>query len=65
MYEQVGYLIAAMRSTSDALLGDTVVNNEDLERKKVLEPLSGYVAAKPMIYATLYPLDTSDFDELR
>lgn len=43
---QVGYLIAGMRTVSEAQVGDTLY----LHRRPV-EPLPGFKAAKPMVFA--------------
>ncbi|KAL2634501.1 hypothetical protein R1flu_005980 [Riccia fluitans] len=56
---QVGYVIAGMRSTKEARIGDTL----HLTRTQV-EPLPGFKPAKHMVFAGVYPADGSDFDAL-
>ncbi|KAL3693291.1 hypothetical protein R1sor_006942 [Riccia sorocarpa] len=56
---QVGYVIAGMRSTKEARIGDTL----HLSRTQV-EPLPGFKPAKHMVFAGVYPADGSDFDAL-
>jgi GTP-binding protein LepA len=56
---QVGYLIAGMKSTKQALVGDTFVL-----ASRPVPPLPGFRPAKPMVFASLYPVDTGDFNAL-
>lgn len=55
----MGYLIAGMKSTKQALVGDTFVS-----AASPALPLPGFAPSKPMVFASLYPLDTSDFAAL-
>lgn len=67
---QVGYIIAGLRSTRQARIGDTIYQPEEWTKmqnmgiKKTLEPLSGYEKAKPMLFASIFPLDSGEVDEL-
>jgi elongation factor 4 len=62
---QVGYMIAGLRSTRQARIGDTVFIPEEWQRSsQKIEPLSGYEASKPMLYASLYPVENTEVDEL-
>jgi hypothetical protein len=56
---QMGYIICGMKSTKQALVGDTFspVSNPQ-------PPLAGFRPAKPMVFASLYPVDSSDFATL-
>ena len=58
---QVGYLAAAIKTVKDARVGDTVTDN----KRPAKEPLPGYRKATPMVYCGLYPVDNSDYDNLR
>ena len=58
---QVGYLAAAIKTVKDARVGDTVTDN----KRPAKEPLPGYRQATPMVYCGLYPVDNSDYDNLR
>jgi GTP-binding protein LepA len=68
---QVGYVITGMRDPREAVVGDTVmvasgagaVSNFPGHAK--LEPLPGFEPAKPMVFASIFPVETSDFDSLR
>lgn len=61
---QVGYVIAGMRSTRQARIGDTMYIPEDWARGKEIVPLSGYEAAKPMLFASVFPVDTTQLEAL-
>ncbi|AOS62510.1 translation elongation factor 4 [Actinoalloteichus hymeniacidonis] len=58
---EVGYLITGVKDVRQSRVGDTVTS----ERKGAAEPLAGYRDPKPMVYAGLYPLDGSDYPDLR
>ncbi|MTD58873.1 elongation factor 4 [Amycolatopsis sp. RM579] len=58
---EVGYLITGVKDVRQSRVGDTVTS----ERKGATEPLTGYREPKPMVYSGLYPLDGSDYPELR
>jgi GTP-binding protein LepA len=57
----VGYLITGVKDVRQSKVGDTVTS----ERKGATEALGGYQEPKPMVYAGLYPVDGSDYPELR
>jgi GTP-binding protein LepA len=57
----VGYLAAAIRRIADCRVGDTVTD----DARPASEPLPGYRAAKPMVFAGVYPVEADDFDRLR
>jgi GTP-binding protein LepA len=61
---QVGYVIAGMRSTRQARIGDTMFVPASWNNIKEVEPLPGYEAAKPMLFASVFPVDTLDLDLL-
>ncbi|HKS47794.1 MAG TPA: translation elongation factor 4 [Amycolatopsis sp.] len=58
---EVGYLITGVKDVRQSRVGDTVTR----ERKGATEPLAGYRDPKPMVYSGLYPVDGSDYPELR
>jgi GTP-binding protein LepA len=58
---EVGYLFAALRELRMVRVGDTVTDS----RLPAAEPLPGFAEAKPMVFAGLYPVDSSAFGELR
>ncbi|CDW57007.1 translation factor GUF1, mitochondrial [Trichuris trichiura] len=57
---QVGYILANMRNPSDARVGDTVC-----WESQMVEPLTAFKSAKPMVFAGMFPVDSADFDALR
>ncbi|MBP3800582.1 MAG: elongation factor 4 [Clostridia bacterium] len=58
---EVGYIAASIKTLSDIHVGDTVtLNNNPAD-----EPLKGYKKVTPMVYCGLYPLDGSQFEELK
>jgi GTP-binding protein LepA len=58
---EVGYLITGVKDVRQSKVGDTVT----AERHGATVPLGGYQEPKPMVYAGLYPVDGSDYPELR
>ena len=57
----VGYFAASMKNVRDCRVGDTVTTAANPAQ----EPLPGYRPATPMVYCGLYPVDTSEYDNLR
>jgi GTP-binding protein LepA len=58
---EVGYLIANIKKTSDVKIGDTIT----LHKSPASEPLPGFKIINPVVFAGLYPVDSSDFEVLR
>ncbi len=58
---EVGYVSAAIKSVEDARVGDTIT----LVKAPAVEPLPGYVEAKPMVFCGLFPTDSDQFEDLR
>jgi GTP-binding protein LepA len=58
---EVGYLITGVKDVRQSRVGDTVTT----ERSGAAEPLGGYADPKPMVFSGLYPIDGSDYPELR
>lgn len=56
---QVGYLVAGMKNVKEARVGDTIFNS-----KKPVEPFPGFKPAKPMVFAGIYPVESTEFDLL-
>jgi len=57
---QVGYVITGMKTVQEARVGDTLYH-----AKQEVKPFPGFKPAKPMVFAGIYPVDSSQFDELR
>ena len=58
---EVGYIAASIKSLSDVRVGDTITNDENPADK----PLPGYKKVNPMVYCGLYPVDGSDYENLK
>jgi len=58
---EVGFLVPGIKGIKDAKVGDTITSVDD----PVSETLPGYKEAKPMVFSGLYPVDTSQYDDLR
>jgi GTP-binding protein LepA len=58
---EVGYVIANIKNTSDVKIGDTLTSTKN----PALEPLPGFRVITPVVYAGIYPVDSSDFEMLR
>lgn len=59
---EVGYIATGFKNVKDCRVGDTVTVPAALS---VVEPLSGYQPAKPMVFAGLYPVEGNDYPLLR
>ncbi|HQE92273.1 MAG TPA: translation elongation factor 4 [Anaerolineae bacterium] len=58
---EVGYIATGFKSVREARVGDTVTE----QRRPAAEPLPGYRPAKPMVFASLYPAEAEDYENLR
>ncbi len=58
---EVGYLITGVKDVRQSRVGDTVTNSG----KPATQALSGYRDPKPMVFSGLYPIDGSDYPDLR
>lgn len=56
---QVGYIITGMKTVREARVGDTLYHT-----KKAVAPFPGFKPAKPVVFAGIYPVDASDFEEI-
>ena len=57
----VGYIAASIKSLSDLHVGDTIT----LANNPAKEPLKGYKKVQPMVYCGLYPIDGSEYENLK
>lgn len=58
---EVGYMIANIKNSADVKIGDTIT----LQKKPALEPLPGFRQISPVVFAGIYPIDSTDFEALR
>lgn len=57
---EVGYLIAGIKTVEDVRSGDTVTVAENPAAK----PLEGYEDVKPVVFSSIYPVSSEDYDDL-
>ncbi len=57
----VGYLISGIKIASEVKVGDTITHVDNPCKTTV----KGFEDVKPMVYAGIYPVETSDYEELR
>ncbi|WP_396290988.1 translation elongation factor 4 [Curtobacterium sp. KT1] len=58
---EVGYLITGVKDVRQSKVGDTVTSAQ----KPATDALPGYTDPKPMVFSGLYPIDGSDYPDLR
>ncbi|MEO0881098.1 MAG: translation elongation factor 4 [Pseudomonadota bacterium] len=58
---EVGFLVASIKEVADCSIGDTITE----DKKPCDEALPGYKDVQPVVFCGLFPIDASDFDELR
>ena len=58
---EVGFVMAGIKEVTEARVGDTITD----PAQPTLEPFPGFKAAKPMVFAGLYPVESSEYDTLR
>lgn len=58
---EVGYIVANIKNASDVKIGDTIT----LSKKPAGQPLPGFRQITPVVFAGIYPIDSSDFEALR
>jgi len=58
---EVGYFVANIKNTADVKIGDTVT----LHKFPASTPLPGFKVIAPVVFAGIYPVDSSDFESLR
>ena len=57
----VGYIIAGIKTVSDVSVGDTITLASD----PADSPLGGFKEVKPVVYSSIYPIDSNNYEELR
>jgi GTP-binding protein LepA len=57
---EVGFVVANIKRVADARVGDTIV-----DAARPAEPLPGFEAIKPMVFAGLYPVQSHEYEGLR
>jgi GTP-binding protein LepA len=63
---QVGFVIAGIKELKAAKVGDTVTHTPGQQgRVPATAPLPGFKEVKPQVFAGLYPVEASEYDQLR
>jgi GTP-binding protein LepA len=57
---EVGYIIAGIKTVSDTKCGDTIT----LKNNGCQKPKSGFKEAKPVVFSSIYPVSSDDYEEL-
>jgi len=57
---EVGYIIAGIKNISDVQTGDTITHEE----RPCSAPLAGFREAKPVVFASIYPIASDDYEDL-
>lgn len=57
----VGYIIAGIKTVADVRVGDTITNSA----KPASAPLPGFKEVKPVVFSSIYPIDSNDYEELK
>lgn len=57
----VGFIVAGIKHVGDTRVGDTVTD----AKNPTPQPLPGYRKINPMVYCGLYPIETSEYNDLR
>jgi GTP-binding protein LepA len=56
----VGYVIAGIKAVSEIAIGDTLTD----AARPAAAPLPGYKEAKPVVFSSIYPIATDDYEDL-
>ena len=58
---EIGVFTASIKQVRDTRVGDTIT----LEGRPCSKPLAGYEPAKPVVFCGFFPVDSSEFENLR
>ncbi|MEP4978888.1 translation elongation factor 4 [Ascidiaceihabitans sp.] len=57
---EIGFLTASIKQVRDTRVGDTITHE-----RKTVEPLPGFQSAQPVVFCGLFPVDSSQFEDMR
>lgn len=57
----VGYIVSGIKKATEVKVGDTITEVD----RPCKEAIEGFEEVKPMVFAGIYPIDPSDFENLR
>jgi len=60
----IGYIATGLKSVDECRVGDTITLKADYEKNQV-EALAGYKEVEPMMYASFYPTEGEDYNQMR
>ena len=58
---EVGFITASIKSVSDCHIGDTITDN----KAPCAEPLQGFKPSVPVVFCSIFPVDSSQYDSLK
>lgn len=58
---EMGFLTASLKDITETKVGDTITD----ERKPATESLPGFKPSIPMVFCSLFPVDSSEYENLR
>lgn len=61
---EIGYIVTDLKSVGEGRVGDTIVSSQ-FSVASSQTPIPGFAAAKPMVYASFYPVSPGDYPLLR
>lgn len=62
---EVGYVATGLKDISKVHTGDTLTIFKNGNEHKNITPLTGYQSPKPMVYASLYPIEANDYPQFK
>lgn len=62
---EVGYIATGLKDIHKVHSGDTITHVHSNNDHLTVEPLKGYRQPKPMVYASLYPVEASDYENFK
>ena len=67
----IGYIATGLKSVDECRVGDTITLAVNIKsqvtdsKENLVQPLSGYKEVEPMMYASFYPSDGEDYNQMR
>ena len=58
---ELGFITAGIKTVGDTKVGDTITD----DRRPAAEPLPGFKPSVPVVFCSMFPLDTSYYESLR
>ena len=58
---EIGFITASIKQVRDTRVGDTITH----EKKGAEDPLPGFNPSQPVVFCGLFPVDSSEFEDLR